>query len=528
VIYCLPEGKYSAVRRGAPSGLGPAPGAYAWRMAAPAPTPPDPLGALRARRWRVLTVTGMGAFLGPLDVTVVALALPAIGRDLGLSFSGAIWIQAGYLLAYALVLIPAGRISDQLGRLRVWRIGIGVFALASLGSAVSQSDAALLAWRALQGCGGAMLAATSTALVTAVFPPHERGKALGLNVMALYLGLALGPLVGGLLVDHAGWRWIFLVNLPVAAVALLGSLGLPEGRPVPGRPRLDPLGTLLLGAGLCGVMIGLTFGPVWGWGSARVGGLIAAGAGLLVAFAAAESRVRAPLIDLAMFRRSRLFALGNLAALLNYAAVFGVIALTAVLLEISGGFTPTQAGLIMIAQPVIMVALSPVAGRMSDRIGSRALASGGMVLVAAGLMVLAFVPAGIPVPHVVAGLAVTGLGMAAFSSPNTSAVMGSADPERLGVAAAVLAMMRTLGQTLSLAILGTLAAAPLGAEGARALFGGETAGLAGAGAYLDGYRLAMLVGAAIALAGAALSLGRGPVVRERPSATPAEVAGRPT
>jgi MFS family permease len=133
----------------------------------------------------VLTVTGMGAFLGPLDVTVVALALPAIGSDLGLSFSGAIWIQAGYLLAYALVLIPAGRISDQLGRLRVWRIGIGVFALASLGSAVSQSDAALLAWRALQGCGGAMLAATSTALVTAVFPPRERGKALGLNVMAL-------------------------------------------------------------------------------------------------------------------------------------------------------------------------------------------------------------------------------------------------------------------------------------------------------------------------------------------------------
>lgn len=474
--------------------------------------------ALRERRWRVLAVTGMGAFLGPLDVTVVALALPAIGRDLGLSFSSAIWIQAGYLLAYALVLVPAGRLADQLGRLRVWRLGIGVFAVASLMAAVSPDDGWLLAWRAVQGTGGAMLAATSTALVTAVFPPAERGRALGLNIMALYLGLSLGPLVGGVLVEHAGWRWIFLVNLPMAGLALAGSLRLPEPRPAAGRPRIDPLGTLLLGAALCGVMIGLTFGPLWGWDSPRVVALITSGAVLLAGFAVVEARGAAPLIDLDMFRRSRLFALGNLAALLNYAAMFGVIALTAVLLQIAGGHSPTEAGLIMVAQPIVMVALSPVAGRLSDTIGSRALASGGMALVAAGLGILALLPRDIPTPHVVAGLAVTGLGMAAFSSPNTSAVMGSAERDRLGVAAAILAMMRTLGQTLSLAILGTLAAAPLGAAGARALLGGGIEGLEQAGPYLDGYRLAMVVGAGIALVGAALSLGRGPVLRESPPA----------
>ncbi len=456
-------------------------------------------------------MTGMGAFLGPLDVSVVAVALAAIGGDLGLSFAGAIWVQAGYLLAYALVLIPAGRISDQLGRLRVWRVGLGVFALASLMSALSRDDSWLLAWRAVQGCGGAMLAATSTALVTAVFPARERGKALGLNIMALYLGLSLGPLIGGLLVEHAGWRWIFLVNLPVAAAAWIGSAGLHDPRTVSGRPHVDPVGTLLLGGALLGLMVGLTFGPLWGWASGRVIGLIAAGAALLLAFVVTETRAARPLIDLAMFRRSRLFALGNLAALLNYAAVFGVIALTAVLLEIVGGHTPAEAGLIMVAQPVVMVALSPVAGRLSDTIGSRALASGGMLLVAAGLGILATMPRDVPVGLVVTGLAVTGLGMAAFSSPNTSAVMGAADPARLGVAAALLAMMRTLGQTLSLAILGTLAAAPLGAAGARALFGGDTGSLPDASGYLDGHRLAMLVGAAIALVGACLSLGRGPV-----------------
>jgi EmrB/QacA subfamily drug resistance transporter len=474
---------------------------------------------LEERRWRVLAITGTGAFMGPLDVSAVAVALPALGEDLGLSFSGAIWVQAGYLLAYALVLVPAGRLGDAWGRLRIWRTGLVVFALASLMSGLAPDDSWLLAWRVVQGTGGAMLAATGTALVTAVFPPAERGRALGLNIGALYLGLSTGPLIGGVLVDGAGWRAIFLVNVPVAALALLGSLGLHEPRHEPGRLRLDLRGTLLLGVALTGVMVGFTFGPLWGWDSPRVTGLIVAGLAALAAFVVAERRARAPLVDLGMFRRSRIFALGNLASLLNYTAMFGAIALTAVLLQVVGGHTPTETGVLMIAQPLVMVALSPVAGHLSDRIGSRALASGGMVLVAAGLAILASVPSDVPDTAIVLGLAVTGLGMAMFSSPNTSAVMGAAERHRLGVAAAILAMMRTLGQTLSLAILGTLAAAPLGAAGARVLFGAE-GGAEHAGAYLDGYRLAMGVGAVIALVGAALSSARGPVAAP---ATPAGV-----
>jgi len=475
----------------------------------------DPLATLRARRWRLLAVTGMGAFLGPFDVSVAAVALPAIGRDLDLTFSGALWIQAGYLLPYALVLIPAGRIADQWGRLRVFRIGMVVFAVTSLMVAVSPNIEWMLTWRAVQGGGGAMLAATSTALVTAAFPPSERGRALGLNIMLLYLGLSTGPLIGGLLVDHAGWRWIFLASLPVAGTSLLLGLPLHEERPTQGRLRLDPAGTLTLGAALCSLMIGLTFGPIWGWSSGRVVGLIVAGAVLLVVFLVVESRTPAPLIDIGMFRRSRIVALGSAAALLNYTAMFGAIALTAVLLEVVGGYSPTQTGLVMMAQPVVMVALSPVAGHLSDTLGSRALASGGMLILAGGLTILATTPSDLPLWHIMIGLAVSGLGMAAFSSPNTSAVMGAVDHERLGVAAAVLAMMRTLGQTLSLAILGTLAAAPLGAAGAGVLFG-KTEELDHAAAYLDGYRLAMGVGAIIAVVGACLSLSRGPVVVTSP------------
>ena len=510
----MPCGKYITRGRGPP----PPRRTSIGRMGT-TPGPPDPMATLRRRRWRLLAVTGMGAFLGPFDVSVAAVALPAIGRDLDLTFSGAIWIQAGYLLPYALVLIPAGRIADQWGRLRVFRIGMVVFAVTSLMAALSPNIEWMLSWRAVQGAGGAMLAATSTALVTAAFPPSERGRALGLNIMVLYLGLSTGPLIGGLLVDHAGWRWIFLASLPVAAASLLLGLPLHEGRTGHGRVRLDPAGTLTLGAALASVMVGLTFGPIWGWESARVVGLLCAGAVLLVAFGVIESRASAPLIDLGMFRRSRIVALGSAASLLNYTAMFGAIALTAVLLEVVGGRSPSETGLVMMAQPLVMVALSPVAGHLSDSLGSRALASGGMLILAAGLAILATTPSDLPLWHIVTGLAVSGLGMACFSSPNTSAVMGAVERDKLGVAAAVLAMMRTLGQTLSLAILGTLAAAPLGAAGAGVLFG-QTGDVANAALYLDGYRVAMGVGAAIAVVGACLSLSRGPVVQSpAPAAT---------
>lgn len=255
-------------------------------------------------------------------------------------------------------------------------------------------------------------------------------------------------------------------------------------------------------------MVGLTFGPLWGWSSARVTGLLVVSALAIVAFVLVERRVASPMVDIAVFRRSRQFTMGSLAALLNYTAMFATIALTAILLEVSGGHSPSRAGLIMTAQPALMVLLSPFAGRLSDRIGSRALATGGMLTMAAGLVTLAQVPRDVPTGPVIAGMVLVGTGMAAFSSPNTSAVMGAAPRDRLGVGSSLLALMRSLGQSLSLAVLGTIAAAPLGAAGAHILFGGDAGGT-DPGAYVGGYRDAMFTGAVIAVVGAALSAVRG-------------------
>lgn len=456
----------------------------------------------------MLLVAGLGSFMGPIDVTVVAVALPALGDALALSFSGALWVQAGYLLSYALVLIPAGRLADQWGRLRVWRTGVGVFMLGSLGAGLAPWAELLLASRLLQGVGGGMLAATAAALVSAAYPPQRRGQALGLTIMAIYLGLSLGPLVGGLLLEGAGWRWIFLVNLPVGLLALAIAAPLREGRPRAGRPALDPLGSLALGASLVGLLVGVSFGPLWGWGSARVLGLLAGGVLALALFVVVQARGRAPLIDLGLLRRSRLYALGNLAALLNYTAAFGCIALTAVLCEVVAQRPPIETGLILVTQAGMMALVAPLAGRLSDRIGSRALSSGGMVVIALGLAVLATLPAGVPLGQLLVGLLLVGCGMGLFSSPNSAAVMGAAPREDYGVASAVLALMRTVGQSLSLAILGAIAAGALGPAGADVLVGAAADGVS-AGSYLDGYRTAMATAAAIALLGALVSTARG-------------------
>jgi EmrB/QacA subfamily drug resistance transporter len=464
--------------------------------------------AIQDRRWLVLWVTCVGAFMSPLDFSAVSVALPNMGGNLHLSFAEVLWVQAGYLLTYTLMLVPSGRIADQLGRLRVWRTGIAVFAVTSLLTGLSFDNAWLLVSRSLQGIGAGMMIGTATALVSTVFPAGERGRAIGINVTAIYLGLATGPLIGGLLVSSLGWRWVFLVNVPVAALTLLAARGLYDPDRRSGRPQIDIPGTALLTAGLGCLLTALTFGADWGWSSTPVVSLCAIAAAALVAFCVVEPHVAVPVLDLALFRRSRVFAAANAAALLNYTAMFGSIALTAIALQVSAGKSPIATGAILIVQPVVMVCLSPFAGRLSDRIGSRLLCTGGMLLVALGLGLLAVLPDGMPLVRVIPALVVIGVGMAMFSSPNTSAAMNSAPDAALGVAAGVLTTMRSLGQSMSIAALGAIIAAHLGANGGKVLLGGSGPA-SRAGAFLDGYRTAMAVGAGIAIIGALVSLTRG-------------------
>jgi len=464
--------------------------------------------AIQDRRWLVLWVTCVGAFMSPLDFSAVSVALPDMGRDLQLSFAEALWVQAGYLLTYTLMLVPSGRIADQLGRLRVWRTGIAVFAVTSLLTGISVDNAWLLVSRSLQGIGAGMMTGTATALVSTVFPAGERGRAIGINVTAVYLGLSTGPLIGGLLVSSLGWRWVFFVNVPVAAITLLAARRLYDPDRRSGRPQIDIPGTALLTVGLGCLLTALTFGAAWGWSSARVITLFVVAGVALVAFGAVEQHVPLPVLDLGLFRRSRVFAAANAAALLNYTAMFGSIALTAVALEIVAGESPIATGAILMIQPIVMVCVSPFAGRLSDRIGSRLLCTGGMLFVALGLGLLSIVPDGMPLTHVVPALVAIGLGMAMFSSPNTTAAMNAAPPDALGVAAGVLTTMRSLGQSMSIAVLGAIIAAQLGADGGKVLLGGAAPVHSGQ-AFLDGYRTAMAVGAGIAIVGAAVSLTRG-------------------
>jgi MFS family permease len=313
---------------------------------------------MQDRRWLVLWVTCIGAFMSPLDFSAVSVALPSMGRDVHLSFAAALWVQAGYLLTYTLMLVPSGRIADQLGRLGVWRAGIAVFAITSLLTGVSPDTAWLLVARSLQGIGAGIMTGTATALVSTVFPMGERGRAIGINVMAIYLGLSTGPLIGGLLVSSFGWRWVFFVNVPIAAATLIAARRLHDPDRRRGRPQLDLPGTGLLTVGLGCLLIPLTFGADWGWSSTRTVALFVISAVALVTFGIVEPRVASPVLDLGLFRRSRAFAAANAAALLNYTAMFGSIALTAIALQVVAGKSPIMTGFILILQPAVMVCLS--------------------------------------------------------------------------------------------------------------------------------------------------------------------------
>jgi MFS family permease len=418
-------------------------------------------------------------------------------------------------------LVPVGRMADRYGLMRFYLIGVAIFGVFSIACALAFAGPFLVVVRFLQGVGGGFMSATGAALVANVFPPHERGRGLGLNSMAGYLGLMVGPPVGGLIVSHASWRWIFAINLPLVLVTLINgrSLLAPERRdraamhaqaPTGRAARLDWLGTAILGATLACLLVPLISVPFWGWLSPLTLCLLGGFVVLLALFILVENRVRDPLLDLDLVRKNRVFAAGTVAALLNYAAVFGITAFTSVFLQIVEGLSPQRAGLYLLMSPLFMAGLSAPFGRFSDRIGQRIPATGGMLLVAAGTAQLGLLPSPAPIWRVLLALATVGIGMAAFSSPNTSSVMGCVKRSQLSLASGFLGTMRTAGQGISIGLLGAIAASSLGPTGGRVLFLGEKASEAAAESFSVGYRTAMLVAAGLAFVGAMVSMVRGP------------------
>jgi EmrB/QacA subfamily drug resistance transporter len=399
-------------------------------------------------RATVLAVSLIAAFLAPFMSSAMNIALPSIGRELHLDAVILGWTATVYLLSSALFLLPFGRIADIHGRNRIFLWGAVLNTAASILCAAAGTVGVLLAGRVLQGLGGAMVFSTGVAMLTSAYPASERGRVLGLNVACTYIGLSLGPVLGGILTQHLGWRSIFLVNAGISLVLVAATAWRLGGDWCERREEtLDVPGSLYQGLALVALMLGLSRLP------RLSGGLLIAAAGVfLAAFVAREKRARHPLVDLNHFRSNPVFAFSNLAALINYSATSAAGFLLSLYLQYITGLTPQKAGLILLAQPAMMALFSPLAGRLSDRVEPRYLASAGMAISASGLFLLSFLGPATGLPFVVAALLVLGFGFALFSSPNTNAVMSSVERRDLGLASAVLSTMRLTGQMLSMGL----------------------------------------------------------------------------
>jgi EmrB/QacA subfamily drug resistance transporter len=394
----------------------------------------------------VLFACTLAAFLTPFMGSAVNVALPVIAREFSMNALTMSWFAMTYPLAAAAFLLPFGGLADRHGRKRVLSAGIALYTLASLAVCLAPTVPLLLVFRVLQGAGGAMIFGTSVAVLTSVFPPSERGRVLGWNVSAVYLGLSLGPALGGLLTGRLGWRSVFWANAGLGSLVWIVLLtGVRTEWKHSRSSAFDLSGGLLYCASLASLMFGLSRLPA-GLG----GACAAAGAAGLVGFGVRERRAAEPLFDMNLFLKNRVFAFSNLAALIHYSATAAVTFLLSLYLQYVKGLDPGSAGLVLVAQPAVMAVFSPVAGKLSDRVPPRTLASTGMAVSAAGLGLLALSGAGTPLGGIVACQLVLGFGFALFSSPNTNAVMGSVEPAAYGIASATLGTMRLVGQMLSI------------------------------------------------------------------------------
>ncbi|HEX6966658.1 MAG TPA: MFS transporter, partial [Gemmatimonadaceae bacterium] len=361
-----------------------------------------------------------------------------------------------YLLVVSALLLGVGRLGDMRGHKTVYLAGFAVFVIGSALCGASPSAETLIAFRALQGIGAAMLFASSPAILTKSFPSTERGRALGLQAMMTYLGLTTGPSLGGGLTSVFGWRAIFYINVPVGALAMALSLHfIPRERPSGRHERFDVAGAALFATGLTALLLALNQGHDWGWNSAAVIALLVVAALVLAVFVRLESRIESPMLDLRLFQ-SRLFSASTASAVLNYICVYTVVFILPFYLIQGRGLGPARAGLVMTAEPIVMVVAAPLSGALSDRIGSRLLSTGGMAILGVGLLLLARLGAESPLTAIIVALAVVGLGTGIFGSPNNSALMGSAPRDRQGIAAAMLATARNVGMVLGVGLAGAV------------------------------------------------------------------------
>lgn len=445
-----------------------------------------------------LIVVCLSSFTAPLMLSAVNVAIPTIAVGLGADAMMLSWIPTAYLLSSAVLLLPCGRLADMYGRKRIFLAGMLVVTLASVLAASSQSAQQLVAYRVLQGIGAAMLFATGVAILASLVPRERRGAAIGMSVSAVYFGLACGPMLGGWATHHFSWRAAFLIPVPIAlAIILLSLFGL-RGEWRNEKPqRFDFPGAGIYACAITALMYGISILP-------SISGvvLMLAGAAALAIFLRHERRTVDPLFDVSLFFSNRVFTFSCLASVIIYTATFGTSYLLSLYLQYIKGLDAQTAGLILIAQPALMALLSPVSGRLSDRLEPRLLASAGLVLTAAGLGLLAALDPASTLAYVVVSLAIVGCGFALFSSPNVNAIMGSVDKQHLGTASGAVSTTRVLGQMNSMGVITVIFALLLG----PVQIAPETYP-----ALIQGIRLSFLVAACLSVVAIYFSLARGKV-----------------
>jgi len=396
----------------------------------------------------VLLVATFAAFLTPFLSSAVNLALPSIGKDLNANAISLGWVISSFILSSAIFLLPFGRIADIIGRKKIFSVGILLFTISTFLIIFSGSITSLIVLRIFQGLSSAMIFGTSLAIITSVFQPGERGRAMGINITAVYLGLSCGPVIGGLLTQYLGWRSIFafLVPFGIISLILINRKIKTEWADAAGE-KFDWRGSVIYGIALSSFMYGFSRLPTYlGWICIAIGVLMA------VVFLIVEKKISNPVFDVRLILRNRVFAFSGIAALINYSATSATGFFISLYLQYLKGLDARTAGLIMISQPIAMTLLSPVAGRLSDKKNPGVIASIGMGLTAAGLVLLCFIKVTTPNYLIVLLLIMMGIGFGLFSSPNSNAIMSSVEKRHLGVASGVVGTMRMVGQMMSMGI----------------------------------------------------------------------------
>jgi len=447
--------------------------------------------AEETRKWFTLAAVSFGLFMIMLDNTVVNVALPSIQRDLHLGLSQLEWIVTGYALTFASFMLIGGKVADAYGRRLIFVVGIVVFTLASLWCGLATSGSMLVVARIVQGSGAALMNPATLSIIAATFPPRQRGTAIGIWAGVSALALAIGPLVGGLITEHLTWSWIFFVNVPVGILGIAASFVFIDESKDETHERLDLPGLATSALGLFSLTYALIEANNYGWGSARILGAFALAAVSFVAFVLLERHQRAPMLPLEFFR-NRTYTGANTVILLVALSMFGVFFFVSLYMQNILGYSAVQAGAAFLPMTVLIILIAPIAGRMTDRVGSRWFMTGGMVLIAVQLLYFSRLGPSASYWELLPAMVIGGIGMASTMTPSTAAATRSVPVEKAGVGSAVLNAFRQVGGTMGVATMGAIVAH-------------EAGGQRTVDAFMSGFQAALTVACVIAAAGAVVA-----------------------